>query len=73
MSDIVTPAEKAPATAPKERAAAGPKVWKYVGPKPAALISNLPGTGQKYRADDLPQEHIQFVLDTVPGAKDWWV
>lgn len=73
MSDNVTPAEKAPATAPKERAATGPKVWKYIGPKKAPMISNLPGSRQAWPANELPQEHIQFVLDTVPAAKDWWV
>jgi len=62
--------ERAPAAAPTPK---GPKVWKYVGPTTnIPLISNLPGTGQAWRANDLPQQYIQFVLDTVPQAKYWW-
>lgn len=44
----------------------------YKGPKPAPLISNLPGDVQRYRADELPVQHIPFVQGTVPAAKDWW-
>jgi len=69
MNEKESPAEKAPAIAPKER---GPKVWKYVGPQPAALVSNLPGTGQKYRADSLPQAFIPFLIETNPEAKAWY-
>lgn len=66
---------KAPATATKREAAPTPepKVWKYVGPKEGPIISNLPGTGAKYHADELPQEYIQFVIDTVPSIRGWWV
>ena len=66
--------KKAPAQAPqpKAREAAGPKVWKYVGPVPGPTIGNLPGTGSRWRADHLPQEYIQFVIDTVPAAQYWW-
>lgn len=64
--------EKAPAQAPQPKATAGPKVWKYIGPVPGPTIGNLPGTGSRWRADQLPQEHIQFVIDTVPAAQYWW-
>lgn len=49
-----------------------PKPLEYIGPKPAPVISNLPGTGRKYRADSLPQEYIKFLIDTNPAAKDWF-
>lgn len=68
MEDIV----KAPATATK-RETPEPKVLKYVGPKPAPIISNLPRTGAKYHADELPQEYIKFVVETIPAARGWWV
>lgn len=64
--------EKAPATAPQPKSAAGPKKWKYVGPVPAPTISNLPRAGGSWRANELPQEYIPFVLETVPAARNWW-
>jgi hypothetical protein len=72
MNDKETPADKAPAIAPKEKAPAQAKTWKYIGPAKAPLISNLPGTGQAWHADELPQQYIQFVIDTVPAAKYWY-
>lgn len=64
--------KKAPAQAPQPKAAAGPKVWKYTGPVPGPTVSNLPGTSGRWRADQLPQQYIQFVIDTVPQAQYWW-
>lgn len=64
--------EKAPAQAPQPKSTAGPKVWKYIGPTPAPVIRGIPGSRGSWRADALPQQHIQFVLDTVPAAKYWW-
>ena len=64
--------EKAPAQAPQTKAATGPKVWKYIGPVPGPTIGNLPGTNGRWRAENLPQEYIRFVIDTVPAAQYWW-
>ena len=59
----------------------GPKVWQYVGPTPAPLISNLPidmlqprlGTIQgKYPANELPEKYIEYVMKTNTAAKAWW-
>lgn len=58
-----------------------PKVWQYVGPRPAPLIANLPldlkqprlGTVQaKYPADQLPEKYIEYVRTTAPHTKGWW-
>lgn len=63
------------------RATKPPKVWEYVGPKPAPTIGNLPlnvnlprlgNTNQTYHADELPQEYIPYVRSTNPATKDWW-
>lgn len=54
---------------------------KYVGPVPAPLIGNLPidlkqprlgYLHQKVPANELPEQYIEYVKDTVAGAKDWW-
>lgn len=66
------PAEK---PAEKKAPASAPKTWKYVGPTTprAPVIGNLPGSSQAWRADQLPQQYVPFVLDTVPHAAGWWV
>lgn len=80
MADEKTPLGTAPAMA-DEKAAKGPKVWQYVGPKPAPLISNLPidfkqprlGThAEKYPANELPEKFIEYVMRTNSAAKNWW-
>lgn len=47
---------------------------KYVGPKPAPRISNLPGVFGTKAADRLTQEEIAFVIATsaVPNVAKWW-
>lgn len=68
MPDI----EKKPTPAPEPVIEKATKTKQYFGPKPAPLIGNLPGTSDRYHADDLPEQYRQFVIETVPGAKDWW-
>lgn len=48
--------------------------YKYIGPKPAARIGNLPGVFGTKAADELTQEEIAFVLATasVDKVKTWW-
>jgi len=46
---------------------------EYVGPRPAPLISNVPGMLGAHHADEITNPgFIQFVLDNVPAAKGWW-
>lgn len=70
-----------PNTFVEEKAPKAPKVWQYVGPRPAPLVSNLPldlgqprlGTdGRKWPADQLPEKYIEYVRKTAPHTKDWW-
>lgn len=80
MADEKTPLGTVPVIA-DEKPAKAPKVWQYVGPKPAPLISNLPidlkqlrlGTiSEKYPANELPEKYIEYVMRTNVAAKDWW-
>jgi hypothetical protein len=46
---------------------------QYVGPRPAPIISNVPGMLGAHHADEITNPgFIQFVIDTVPAAKGWW-
>lgn len=44
----------------------------YCGPSNPAPLITIDGDPIKYRADELPERHIDFVVATVPEASGWW-